>query len=256
VSYLHRPRLYFAGRFQADPSTVNNDPTHYNNATFQPNFQLPGAGATNGWWNPDGTGMFRFYGCKVTAVDFDGAATDPVVGLAVSDSNDRVAGKIVDLDPQQQLVSQIWGFQVRIVGADNQCLVRGDFRPAAFTDLWTRATAQGDGDAGSGACWQSVLENVEWGEVSGSPFLSALKAATQGGKLSIKFNVDGYSLLSTDPEFTTGRVVGVIGPYQEGEPANFSPGRHVVPVIQAVNFFPAWWTRSAESWWRTSATRW
>ena len=39
MSYLNTPRLTFSGKFQADPSTVNNDPNHYNNATFQSNFQ-------------------------------------------------------------------------------------------------------------------------------------------------------------------------------------------------------------------------
>jgi hypothetical protein len=36
MSYLNSPRLTFSGQFQADPSTVNNDPTHFNNATFEP----------------------------------------------------------------------------------------------------------------------------------------------------------------------------------------------------------------------------
>ncbi len=29
MSYLGYPRLHFSGRFQADPSTVNNDPAHF-----------------------------------------------------------------------------------------------------------------------------------------------------------------------------------------------------------------------------------
>ncbi len=41
MSYLDPVRLHFAGRFQADVSTVNNDPTHYNNATFKPEYLLP-----------------------------------------------------------------------------------------------------------------------------------------------------------------------------------------------------------------------
>lgn len=39
MSYLNGLRLHFAGRFQAAPSTVNNDIAHYNNATFLPSYQ-------------------------------------------------------------------------------------------------------------------------------------------------------------------------------------------------------------------------
>lgn len=236
MSYLAQPRLYFAGRFQADPSTVNNDPTHFNNATFQPNFQQPGPGATNGWWNPRGTGGWRFYGCTVTAVDFESGIADPVVGAAVSDADDRVSAKIVDLDPLQQGVSEIWGFQVRLVGSDNKELLRGDYRVAAFSDMWGRGAGSSAGDTSAGAFWQSVLENVVWGDVSCSPFLTALRAATQQDRLSIKFNVDGYNMSSNDPKFTTGRVVGAIGPYFEGEPAWFTVGRHLVPSAPIVNY--------------------
>ena len=66
MSYLTPPRLHFAGRFQAAPSTVNNDPAHFNNATFKEIFQTPGR--TNGWWNPGGDASFRLIACKVTGV--------------------------------------------------------------------------------------------------------------------------------------------------------------------------------------------
>lgn len=69
MSYLNSPRLTFAGQFQADPSTVNNDPTHFDNATFISGYQQYEVGNNlNGWWNPDGTGSWRFVGCMVTSV--------------------------------------------------------------------------------------------------------------------------------------------------------------------------------------------
>jgi hypothetical protein len=34
MSYLGLPRLTFAGQFQADPSTVNNDPEHFDSGTL------------------------------------------------------------------------------------------------------------------------------------------------------------------------------------------------------------------------------
>jgi hypothetical protein len=39
MSYLNPLRVNFAGKFKAAPSTVNNDPTHFNNATFRPQYQ-------------------------------------------------------------------------------------------------------------------------------------------------------------------------------------------------------------------------
>lgn len=35
ISYLNALRLHFAGRFQANVSTVNNHPAHFNNAAFK-----------------------------------------------------------------------------------------------------------------------------------------------------------------------------------------------------------------------------
>ena len=63
MSYLNKLRLVFAGDFQADVSTVNNDVRHYDNATFEERFQQPFENEYhqnntdliyNGYWNPEG----------------------------------------------------------------------------------------------------------------------------------------------------------------------------------------------------------
>jgi hypothetical protein len=233
MSYLSAPRLIFAGQFQADPSTINNDPEHFDTKDFRSNYQLPGPGASNGWWNPSGTGAWRFRNCKVTRVIYrdgtmsDSSDLDPIVGMSVNDSNTRVEGKLVDLDPEQQMVSEVWGFQVR-VGGSHGLGFGGNFRVAAFTDIWVRYP-QGQPDSFFGAFYQSVLEGLQWGGGENvSRFLKELSA--NGGPpklLSIKFNVDGYNDDSTTPEFTFGRVVGSIGLYQPGEPAHFVAGRRL-----------------------------
>jgi hypothetical protein len=41
MSYLNVVRLAFAGTFQADVSTVNNDVRHFDNASFEPAYQRP-----------------------------------------------------------------------------------------------------------------------------------------------------------------------------------------------------------------------
>ena len=218
MSYLDRPRLVFSGIFSADPSTVNNDPLNYDPALAQ---KAPG-------WNPNGTGQWRFIGCTVTAAVYsDGTAAvdDPIVGASVLDNLKGSPAKIVDLDPEQQMVSQIWGFTVQLAPASGSAMVSGHFQVAAFSDIWFRAVdAGGGGDAPMGACFQSVLTPLAWGDVSASRFLRELREVSPGG-LSIKFNLDGVNMLSGTPTFTQGRVVGAIGPARAGEPDGFVAGR-------------------------------
>jgi hypothetical protein len=242
MTYLDPVRLHFSGRFQADPSTVNNDPTHFDNATFKPNYQQPGA--TNGWWNPDGSGSFRLVDCRVTRVCYgDGSWTDratvePVIGMRIADADTRVAGKLVDLDPEQQMVSQIWGLVVRLMNGSSDVFV-GPYDVAAFTDLWPRAKGGGGrGDMSLGAYYQSVIGPVRWGETDFSRFLRELRGAASDGFLSIKFNVDGYSMNSASPNFTLGRIVGTIGPAHANEPRHFVIGRQLGGTDTHVNYMP------------------
>lgn len=247
MSYLNALRLHFAGRFQANVSTVNNDPAHFDNAAFKSsyqNLQGPKMSPPNGWFNPQGDAAWRFLGCKVTAAWMPtGAVTsgDPVLGYIVADTDGRVPAKLVDLDTEQQLVSEIWGLQVRIADTAGNTLMRGDFDPAAFADIWDRATGSVGGDIGAGAMYQSVLTNLQWCDVSASPFLSALRQAARTGLLSIKFNVDGLIMDNTSPDFMTGRIVGSIGPATASEPRHMVVGRQFMattagPDVQA-NFF-------------------
>jgi len=242
MSYLYTPRLVFAGQFQADVSTVNNDPEHFDSRTFQTNYELLQTGnSANGWWNPRGTGAWRFFGAKVQQVYYrDGTSSDdpnvdPVVGAAINGSDVRVEGKLVDLDPMQQMVSEIWGFQIVLqrftpggVGAPPLGF-RGDFEVAAFADIWNRFPP-GQGDAVYGAFYQSVLNAVEWKGDGGSRFLQELSASGVPDRLSIKFNVDGIDQDATSTTFTFGRVVGTIGLGSAGEPRRFVAGKALLPV--------------------------
>jgi hypothetical protein len=229
MSYLNALRLHFAGRFQANVSTVNNDPAHFDNAAFKSSYQKPQDDESdNGWFNPQGDAAWRFFGCKVTAAWMPTGAVssgDPVLGYIVADTDGRVPAKLADLDSEQQLVSEIWGLQVRIADTAGNTLMRGDFDPAAFADIWDRATGSGGGDIGAGAMYQSVLTNLQWCDVSASPFLSALRQAARTGLLSIKFNVDGFNGDNTSPDFMTGRIAGTIGPATASEPRHMVVGR-------------------------------
>jgi hypothetical protein len=233
MSYLTGPRLHFAGRFKADVSTVNNRVTHFKN---------PNTPATHDW-NESGTGSWSLNGCKMTgAVLSDGTVTagdDPAVGLSFAQSG---SARLVDLDPQQQLVSQIWGMQVRLTKGAGTAF-SGSFKVTAFSDLWgTRARGSGgDSDITMGAFYQSVLTQVIWGNVSDSRVLSELQQMSLDGLLSVKFNVDGFVMNPASPSFATGRVVGTVGPAFSGEPDQFVVGRHCMPIGDdpPVYFFPA-----------------
>ncbi|MHA4739159.1 hypothetical protein [Dyadobacter sp. MSC1_007] len=233
MSYLNGLRLHFAGRFQAAPSTVNNDIMHFNNATFQPNYQEPQKGKNaNGWWNPGGGAEWRLLGCTVQKAwlgpDSPVSAPDAVLGCVVADNDRRAPAKIVDLDPLQQLVSEIWGLEVRLCTPEGKLLLRGQYEVAGFMDIWDRAQS-GGGDVGAGSMYQSVLTDLEWGDIGSSPFLQALREAASDNLLSIKFNVDGYNMDFKSPEFTRGRVVGSIGPATKNEPQHFTLGRQFIP---------------------------
>jgi hypothetical protein len=239
MSYLDSPRLHFKGWFQADVSTVNNDVRLYQNASFVPEYQQVDM---NGSWNPEGTGIFRIVDCSVTGAFLEGrplsAADDPVIGMTVQNANRRAPAKMVDLDPQHQAISEIWGLQVRLVDSANRTLLQGEYKPAALYNIWLR---QQDGlptDMQLAASYQSVLEGVDWSDTS-SALLRALRAAADDDMLSIAFNLYGYGRDSTTPRFTMGRIAGTIGPYRRGEPKHFVLGRQMIAYTPEILVLPA-----------------
>jgi hypothetical protein len=189
MSYLGPLRMHFAGRFQAAPSTVNNDALHYDNTTFLAEYQELGDPQNpRGWWNPRGDADWRLIECGVTSAWLaDGTATasgDPVLGMLVADSDRRPPAKLVDLDPCQQMVSTIWGLEVRIADRQGNTLVRGAYEPAPFFDIWNRAPGR-NSDRIACASYQSVITDLVWADVGASPFLAALRQASADGLLSI-----------------------------------------------------------------------
>lgn len=247
MSYLSTPRLQFAGQFQADPSTVNNDPEHFNTKTFQTNFQEYGSGASNGWWNPKGTGAWRLVGCTVQRVYYndgtwcDDPTLDPIIGMSITGADRRVEGKIVDLDSENQSVSQLWGFQVLLNPGGPGISFQSDFEVAAFGDLWGRCLT-GGGDERYAALYQSQLHIKKWVNDGSSRYLTELAKTFNGNdavgsSLSIKFNIDGFMMDVSQPaSFTIGRISGAIGPVAAtsapfpAEPKHFVYGRTLTPT--------------------------
>ena len=216
MSFFTVPRLAFSGTYQADVSTVNNDVRHFDNDTFQPNFQEFGQGTTNGWYNPEGTGDFRLIGVRVHQAVPDASAdpkADPATKLFVNAQKMRSACKIVDLDPQMQIVSTLFGLRLVLTDGTDDWLA-GIYKPSPFRDM-----SNGRQSPGS-AVFISILTDLEWGEKAAtSPTLVKLRNAAEAnaGKLAV-------NLTPT----TMGTVVGSIGVWNSGDPETFVAGRRLV----------------------------
>ena len=230
TSYLDLPRIHFAGQFTTGPSTINNTSSNYNLANRNP--AAPG-------WNPDGNAYFKLSDCIVQSVIDDGTgdgSTDTLVGQGVASTDNwgdgGVPAKIVDLDPQQQFVSMLYGLQLQIGDGDNS--VTADFEPVWFQDY-----------LGVSAAYQSVLVRPSWGSNITSHVLQSLQKHSPE-LLSIKFVVDQpfQEPPNSRPPASRclARIVGTIGPGEADGPINFVEGRLLRPVgtqVQGLNFGPA-----------------
>jgi hypothetical protein len=97
--------------------------------------------------------------------------------MTIQNADRRAPGKLVDLDPQQQMVSEIWGMQLRLVNASLATIMQGEFLPAAFINLWWKQVAAVKTDQQLAACYQSVLHGVTWAADTGSKLLDAMIAS-------------------------------------------------------------------------------
>ena len=179
------------------------------------------------YWNPNGTHNWIVTDCTVRgaatgAGSFDEPTRDPIIGARVRSAGSYPA-KLVDLDPDNQCVSQIWGLQLEISIPDptdstkTLASVTASLPPTGFGDLWNRSTnAPKPGMPTMSAAFQGVLQNIAWVNASASPLLAALQAVSPNA-LSIRFTVDSYQPDSNQSNFTFGRIVGTIGPPAAGE---------------------------------------
>jgi hypothetical protein len=153
----------------------------------------------NGWWNPLGTSIFRFASTKIVSLrNRDGtrvtdSSADPVFSLTVGNSPDQSSAKIVDLDPDWQNASEIYGLSVSFNDPKGQPVFTGRFASAPFRDLWF-ARSSAPGDMGASASYQSILTDFEWHiDDLQSGFLESLRdEADRTDALSIRFTTYNY----------------------------------------------------------------
>lgn len=218
MSYLDFPRIHFAGGFTAGPSTINNLPGNYDPLETNPS---PG-------WNPGGNAFFKLQNCTVSSVvpDMSGPSNSPLDNAPVVTTDNwgggGVPAKIVDLDPEQQMVSTLFGLQLKVGSGDN--FVIAEMEPMWFQNF-----------QGVYASYQSVLKPTEWG----SGLLGALATlkSNSPGLLSIKFMIGPPSFGNNSA--MSGNIFGTIGPADPCAPINFVPARLLRPATRSFNFGPA-----------------
>ena len=233
MSYLDIPRIHFGGQFFTDPSTINNDPTHYD-----PNCKTPSP-----WQNPNGQHRFQFVNCLIkAATDMNGdVPDDPIIGCSIITTDNPSPARIVDIDVYQQAVSALYGLELKITLPDGNSIVGKVDTPVLndvsfFVVLPTRSWESGDyvqdsfgGDMNAAGWFQSVIRvKIDaWSDLS-SPVLNALRSKTkiEDGHylISIKFELDGYQNVPQDKDYLHGRIVGTLGPVFDNEPL-YNPGQ-------------------------------
>lgn len=251
MSYLNLPRLTFAGFFEADVNTVNNDVRNYDSEVFEARFQTvqkrePGGLEYNGWWNPDGTNAFRLMECAVTGLAGPGGAAragDPALSLRVEVQQGRTQAKIVDLDPQFQFASGLWGMRFSLMLGD-VAVLSATLQPACFRDIYfgrviVQSTGQPlGGSPSASARFTGTLTDLVWGpDTEGMTGIRDLKAAAdgRGGKLTLSLLAYGYSKSRGTNDFLVGSIVGSVGPHLPGDPEMFAPGRRLAPSSTSPN---------------------
>jgi hypothetical protein len=241
MSYLDLPRLHFSGLFFTGPSTINNIIQNYKPGV--PLENSSGQYLANAGWDPTGVAQWWLEECTVlSAVGPAGVvapASDAVIGAAVQSPSPKTPmsdgqggfydiAKMVDLDPDQQGRSALYGVRI-FVTLPNGAGLQGLMTVPELRQLNGRIPVSGGSWTAVGN-WMGTLQNVQWsGDISGSPILTALQAASAQG-LNVKLTVDLHqnnpqNVFSSGDMFCYGRVLGSIGPAFPGELAQVVPGR-------------------------------
>lgn len=272
MSYLEVPRVHFGGLFFTDPSTINNLTYNYTTSidlkTPEGVYDLQ---ATS--WNPTGVAQLWLRDCKVlSVVGADGkpvtaTSADALVGAAVESASPETPqedgqggfydiAKLVDVDPDQQMRSEVWGLRVfvKIPGGGG---VSGRLLVPHLRDAFPRG---GGGFGGYmqviGGSWLSRLVELEWHDAASpgsSPVLDKLRQTSPDG-LALKLTVDLYQrdrrvdLENGDGNrFGFGRVMGTFGPVGENELAEIVPGRRLYDPSSLPESRPAFFTAKAST---------
>lgn len=235
MSHLDHPRLSFAGRFFTNPSTINNKLANYH-----PDVRLiPLAGDGH-----SATSVLEEY-AGFQYINPYGLANFLLAGCGVAGGGELVSGapyaKLIDLDPDQQSISQIYGLSLQLRLADGSGF-RGVMSATALQDLWHHRVPSAKGDRRAAGTFQSLIpiDTIAW--VDGD-MIEPLRNACETG-VSIRFMTDSYQADRHAPDFNYGRIVGTLGPGLAGEPVRFPAVRRLRSLHPS--FGPGYWKLDPE----------
>jgi hypothetical protein len=263
VSVLDAPRVYFRGQMTWDPMVTNNYQSFYNLATSKP---VLGAGtvadyrekarqsATRGNWNPHGTHRSTFFETTVCGVDCGGGlrTDDALVGAPVS-----FTGMLVDLNPYGATTSQLFFDQLGCgIQGGSQILARRETSMVARRLNFARNTGYTVIAGVASVVWQTSFSFPDSLSVEprGSQALEALyDALSEEDTLGLTVRMNTYRTVYYGTEAPTAEdgaqlaaqianggfhpnparsmVVGVIGPWREGEPPS-APADRVLAATE------------------------
>ena len=255
MSYLDIPRISFNGTFSTNPSTINNFPSNYYAFVEPDNFKNkpptafrnpanfpPGVPANGPSWNATGLAQFSFSGTVRGYVNANGQAIntgDSLIGATVTtipDPQSLFAGsqaKIVDLDPDQQVLTQLFGVVVQmIVHLDSGDVEAFTARISDASQEQNRLPVLNAFPPAPFCVWQWVMDDIQWNQDSSlpQPVIDLQDACNSG--ISIKVNVGSYSQSSHE-----GVISGTLGPAQAEEPFSFVAGRRLTSPNQQLGNF-------------------
>ena len=261
MSYLDVPRIHFGGVFFTDPNTINNVIQLYHEDWSNPPLKQPDGtytekltidGQPSGRdWNPTGVAQLWLENCKVLSVvgpdgrTFQPGDPDPLTRATIETPSPKTPqmdrptsyrdiAKMVDIDPDQQGRSEVFGLWVYVklpegggfhalFDRPNLRLIYGPRGSGGFNNGYIQP---------AGGTWAAKLTNIVWNGDS-SPLLQALKERAENNTLQMKLSMDmyerdqrlRYSDAGKGNRFGYGRVMGTIGPCSESEPSQIARGR-------------------------------
>jgi hypothetical protein len=235
MSYLNLPRIHFAGLFFAGPGTINNTTANYE----------PDAPIIAGW-NPPGVSQFYLQQCTVLgAVDPTGdwiaAGSDPLIGASVAtagpqtpitvDGNKVDIAKLVDLDPDQQGRSELYGMQFQVELPDGSTF-GGAMSVPQLRELGPRVPLALRSSFINVGLFMGSIDQPRWPAQPGaSKLLTQFQQACAHG-IAISLTTDLHWNIPTISEnglmFCWGRVHGTMGPLRAGESGQTLYGRRMV----------------------------
>ena len=210
-------------RVFSDPSTLNNSVANHNNAAPLP----PGVQG----WSPNGRHHFQLRGCVVrSAVDASGTALsapaqDTLIQGSVASTDGTGVARLVDLDPQHQIGSQIWGLEYRVQDSASQ----------GFTAVMETASLRQLGRPrprqllhGAGGTYQSVLTPVKWTPTSCRCSRRCSRRSARRARTGSRSGSSAALRLQFRAHVRLRAIVGTVGPSAASEPARFIADRRLV----------------------------